>query len=365
MSDGGPTTFDGRANSVELMKVATDGPGDLSAITTLREAGYELRDVLAVVGKTEGNGCVNDFSRTLGSHAWRGVLGDEAITVMSGGTEGVLSPHVTLLIRTREQDASTGLLGAIAVTGAIAKPDLGRRAQVTAVADAVIQAMTDARLATENVHLVLVKCPLLTSDDVTDCVAAGRPPITVDTYESMARSRAASALGVALALGECEDADVQAALDDSRELWSSVASVSSGAELTGCHVVVLGTSSEGGRLRMCHAVMTDALDAAPISAMLKEVENAFGRVVQVFAKAEASPEGHIRGHRHTMLTDSDVHSTRHARAAVGGLIAGLVGDPAIYVSGGAENQGPPGGGPIAFVYEVPAVPRSSNVYSSK
>jgi cyanuric acid amidohydrolase len=54
-----------------------------------------------------------------------------------------------------------------------------------------------------------------------------------------------------------------------------------------------------------------------------------------------------------MLTDSDFQSTRHARAAVGGLLAGLFGDPCIYVSGGAENQGPPGGGPITVVYRVP------------
>ena len=46
-----------------------------------------------------------------------------------------------------------------------------------------------------------------------------------------------------------------------------------------------------------------------------------------------------------MLEDTDISSTRHARAAVGGLIAGLAGTGAVYVSGGAEHQGPPGGGP--------------------
>ena len=57
----------------------------------------------------------------------------------------------------------------------------------------------------------------------------------------------------------------------------------------------------------------------------------------------------VRGWRHTMLNDSDIHSTRHARAAVGGVIASVVGRTAIYVSGGAEHQGPPGGGPVAVV----------------
>ncbi len=53
-----------------------------------------------------------------------------------------------------------------------------------------------------------------------------------------------------------------------------------------------------------------------------------------------------------MNTDSDLHSTRHARAAVGGLVAGLVGDAAVYVSGGAEGQGPSGGGSLCLVYRV-------------
>jgi cyanuric acid amidohydrolase len=76
------------------------------------------------------------------------------------------------------------------------------------------------------------------------------------------------------------------------------------------------------------------------------------RIVNVFAKAEASPDGHVRGFRHTMLDDTDISSTRHARAAVGGLIAGLSGCGAIYVSGGAEHQGPPGGGPVAVIAAV-------------
>jgi cyanuric acid amidohydrolase len=50
-----------------------------------------------------------------------------------------------------------------------------------------------------------------------------------------------------------------------------------------------------------------------------------------------------------MLDDSDINATRHARAAVGGLIAGVAGTGAVYVSGGAEHQGPAGGGPVAVI----------------
>jgi cyanuric acid amidohydrolase len=57
--------------------------------------------------------------------------------------------------------------------------------------------------------------------------------------------------------------------------------------------------------------------------------------------------------RHTMLTDSALQSTRHARATVGGLLAGLVQDTAIYVSGGAAGQGAPGGGSLTVLYRLP------------
>ena len=104
-----------------------------------------------------------------------------------------------------------------------------------------------------------------------------------------------------------------------------------------------------------HAVMRDALDLAAAIEALKAVGvdplsgEGQDRLVNIFTKAEASPDGVIRGLRHTMLDDTDITSTRHARAAVGGLIAGLAGTGAVYVSGGAEHQGPAGGGPVAAI----------------
>ena len=55
-----------------------------------------------------------------------------------------------------------------------------------------------------------------------------------------------------------------------------------------------------------------------------------------------------------MLSDSDIHATRHARAAVGGVVAAAVGDCRVYVSGGAEHQGPVGGGPVCVISRVGA-----------
>lgn len=68
------------------------------------------------------------------------------------------------------------------------------------------------------------------------------------------------------------------------------------------------------------------MDAASVLHLLDQVKDYDGQVLQVFAKDEADPSGHVRGWRHTMNMDSDLHGTRHARAAVGGSIASLVSD---------------------------------------
>jgi hypothetical protein len=54
----------------------------------------------------------------------------------------------------------------------------------------------------------------------------------------------------------------------------------------------------------------------------------------------------------SLLNDSDINATRHARAAVGGVLASLTGYTELYVSGGAEHQGPAGGGPVAAIVRV-------------
>lgn len=337
-----------------LHRILCTDPGDTTGLRDAVKHGLDPARALAVVGKTEGNGCVNDFTRAMAAGAWQSALAAPIVTIMSGGTEGVLSPHVAVLAEV--DDNASYPTGALVVgadhTAPIAPAMLGRRDQAEAVATTVRRICRDRAIAPGDVHLVLVKCPLLTGD----VVAAHQPGslAATDTYESMAHSRAASALGVALALDEITDTDLDAALAGDRSIYSAIASTSAGVEVDRCEVVVLGHHPDArGPLRAAHVVMRDALDAASVQDALGEVRAAGGRLVHLFAKAEADPTGRVRGRRHTMLTDSDIHSTRHARAAVGGLLAGLTGEPAIYVSGGAEHQGPPGGGPVTIIWEFP------------
>jgi cyanuric acid amidohydrolase len=341
-------------NVAALHRVPVDHPADTGGLLGAIKDGLDPDRAVAVIGKTEGNGCVNDFTRGMAATAWQAALAAPVVTVMSGGTEGVLSPHVVVVAETDDDaDQPPGaLVVAAGRTAPVAPEELGRREQADAVAATVRRICRTHQLAPEDVHFALVKCPLLTSD-----VIAARPTgtlITADTYDSMAHSRGASALGVAHALGEISDAELDAGLAGDRRVFSSVASTSAGVEVDGCEIVLLGHSPRArGRLRAIHTVMVDAIDARSVQKALDTIASAGGRLVQLFAKAEADPAGRVRGRRHTMLTDSDVQATRHARAAVGGLLAGLTGEPAIYVSGGAEHQGPPGGGPVTLVWELP------------
>ena len=73
-------------------------PGDVSGVEALFDAGLPPGQVVAILGKTEGNGCVNDFTRAYAVQALQHMLArrggrPDVAMVMSGGTEGGLSPH--------------------------------------------------------------------------------------------------------------------------------------------------------------------------------------------------------------------------------------------------------------------------------
>jgi len=350
-------------------------PSDVTGVIGLIESGaVAAGDILAVLGKTEGNGCVNDFTRGFATASLKAALAEtlgcrpkdldgKVAFVMSGGTEGGLSPHFLLFAKAPDGVAAAGqkrLALGTAFTRAFAPEEIGRAAQVEATAAAVRAAMAEAGIADPaDVHYVQIKCPLLTRERIAEAEARGQTVATEDTYHSMGLSRGASALGVALALGEVAAVPPDAAIGADLSLWSSRASTSAGIELMRNEIMLAGMSDAwGGDLVIDHAVMKDGIDLPAAQGVLARLglpaggqldEGARGRFVALLAKAEPSRSGQIRGARHIMWDDSDINATRHARALVGGVLAGLIGDTRLFVSGGAEHQGPDGGGPVAII----------------
>src|SRR5260370_1772203 len=95
---------------VELRRVG----GGAGMAASIKAGAFGAAEVIAVIGKTEGNGGVNDFTRILADQAFRGVLkklgnrGEADIAripmVWSGGCDGLITPHATVFAR----NAKTG-----------------------------------------------------------------------------------------------------------------------------------------------------------------------------------------------------------------------------------------------------------------
>ena len=360
-----------------VYRIHTVAPDDVSGLEALLDKGEAKADsIVAVLGKTEGNGCVNDFTRGFCTQSYKLLLsrrtglsmeevGKKVAFVMSGGTEGVMTPHVSVFTRedVTQGTPRRGLAIGVSFTRDFLPEEQGTLAMVDEVARCVRLAVEDAGISSPaDVHFVQIKCPLLTSERIAEAEARGQRTVTTDTYKSMGYTRAASALGVAVALGEVPRGSLrQESVCGDWSLYSGVASTSAGVELLNCEIIVMGMADNVASTQSVgHSVMRDAIDMNAVLDAMRSAGLDFAalpdaaqkkRIVNVFAKAEADPQGCVRGRRNTMLTDSDINHTRHARAVVNGVIAALVDDPMVYVSGGAEHQGPAGGGPVAVIID--------------
>jgi cyanuric acid amidohydrolase len=361
--------------AVEVAKIEIKSVDDASGLEEcIRSGRMKADEVVAVVGKTEGNGGVNDFTRILSDRAFRGVLlklgsrSEDAVKripmVWSGGCDGIITPHATVFARndkTGPADKSRLVIG-IAMSPTIQPEDIGRPAMVEKVAEGVRAAMKDAGISDpKDVHYVQTKTPLLTIDTIQDAERRGHT-VFCDVHESMGVSNGTTGLGIAVALGEIsmpKAEDICRNLD----LYSSVASCSSGVELDCAQIVLFGNKAgAGGRYRIGHSVMKDALDIDGIYDSIRDAgldlperaraSDLGGKLVNCFMKCEADKRGTLRGRRQIMLDDSDVHHHRHSKAAVGGVAATAIGDPAVFVSVDAMHQGPHGGGPVIAIVDL-------------
>ena len=320
-------------DAIEVRKVPIHSVADASELAKLIDDGVMHADrVIAIIGKTEGNGGVNDYTRIIADRAFREVLVEKGAPaeqvkqipiVWSGGTDGVISPHATIFATVPPEDAvpdEPRLTVGFAMSEVLLPEDIGRVAMIEKVAAATKVAMERAGITDPaEVHYVQTKTPLLTVHTIRDAKSRGKTVWTEHTHESMDLSNGTTALGLAVALGEIEmptDADVM----HDRSLFSAVASCSSGVELDQAQVVVVGNApGVGGRYRIGHSVMKDALDADGIWAAIK-----VGRPRPPRATAHLRPRGPagerlpqvrgLAGRRRPRATQRDARRLRRALA---------------------------------------------------
>lgn len=360
-------------------RLATDAPADVSALARLLEAG-ELRagEILAVIGKTEGNGGVDDTTRERAVRALGellahrlgcdpGEIEDRIVLSLSGGSEGIVSPHLLVLAQRGEAlvtpRADKRLAIATGHTRAFKPWEIGYRPMIEETACVIRELMSELAIDDPaDVHLVQIK-GAIPSYDETQRVAAEAEDRSLRC--DMVGSRAASALGVALALGEAPDERINdRAVCHDWSLYSTRASVSAKPGLPRSEITLFANSHWwDGDLIIEHGVMRDIIDLDAIRGVLARLgleapgqlaPEQTARLVGIFAKSDADPSHHIRGRRHTMWTDADISDMRHSRCVVSALLAGVTGETAVYVSTRAEHHGPLGGGPVAIIARAAA-----------
>lgn len=337
----------------------------------VRDGLLDPDEVVAIVGKTEGSGGKHDQTRSDADRSLRRVLLDLGTRsaaevqripmVFSSGGVGLLEPNAVLFTRRPGLDVPGGaarLTIGTAQTPPIPECDLGRLAMVSSVTRSVQAAARAAGIDAAEASYVLAK----------SCLPAPppAPPHSrgddggYDDMETLLRTSGAAALGVGVAVGDVAMPTRDDEIATNHVLWSERASTSTGHEHPETQVVLFGNrAGAGGSLGIGRAVMEDALDVASLTRAIRDAGVAVPnthvpdeirrRVVAVFVKS-GTPGPTLRGGRQVQ-EDRNPHYIAQVKATVGGIFAAALGDPAIYISGAAVHQGPPGGGSVAVIVD--------------
>ncbi len=359
---------------VSAFKLLTSGPADVSGLERLfNEGKLDAKDVVCIIGKTEGNGGRNDFTRDLAMKAFEDLFSaklkisasdvtERMIFSLSGGCEGVVSPHIVVFAVSEEESqtklSQKRLSIATGFTREFKPEEIGRVVQVEETAQVIESLVKKLRVdSNRDVHFIQMKgaIPSYTYEQGEAARKAGKP-----MRSDMVYSRGASALGAAVALGEV---DLKSITDDTIchdwSKYSSTSSCSAKPGLERTEIMVMANSPYwDGDLTISSGILEDMLDVKSIHKVLAGLdlpvdvqltEKQRDRLVGIFAKSEADARGAIRGRRHTMLTDDDISDTRYSRCVLSSVIASVTGETALYVSTRAEHHGPLGGGVLAII----------------
>lgn len=336
---------------VELHRLPISSASDVGALATLIENAVPAHSIKALWCKTDGTGLLNDYSRGYAELALAQFLSkrlgcdvEEVRTriqiIVSGGAEGVVSPHLLVLADAN----SDGAIGPRGLVGGIERHTLrtdmaGSRDHATITADMVRRAAINAGLrSAAEAKLIMIKSP-----------ASAMSPASVRA------ARLAVAAGAGLATGHLAElpGDLLVEFDGPSNVFA-VARWDDPEQ----QVVVLGNAA-GARSPQIVAsgALRDPIDAAGVAQVLAQLGIGASpqasaidaaRIAGVIMKGDP-PAGAIRGWAHGMSGDPTLPGHRQGRAVYAALAATISGVTTIFASGGAEGHGPVDGGLIAVI----------------
>ncbi|WDF02219.1 ring-opening amidohydrolase [Shouchella hunanensis] len=330
-------------------------PGDVTALEALLDTNQvNAKEIKAIIAQTEGDG----YARGYATLAFQQLLSERLDIskeevfasipmMMIGKTGGLMTPHFTLFLKKESEQVGDGTKRfsfGVQSTRPLRKEEIGTLAQVDLVCEAVKAAIKEANIEQlEDVKCVEIKCPW---------------------GEGGSLSKAAAALGSAVALGEVDRSKLtEASVNRDHSLYSTKTSVSAGQEQVAARVIVMGNSvTSVSELKIGAGVMDDALDLVGLQQAFEDVGlKADGfltkaqqeKVIQVFVNAGADALPDIRGQRHTMHTDAlSMHAGILAKAVANAVVGSYVGETRILCSAGSEHQGPQGANLIAPIVRI-------------
>ncbi len=365
---------------VGVFRLPMAAPEDVSGLKTLLETQQiEAADIIGIIAQTEGTG----YARGYTSLCMQLVLAeylqmspqavfDRIPMMMIGLCGGLMSPHYTVFTRRAiEPVASTGapadkrLTVGAANTRILQPEEYGTLTQIKLVAEAVKAAVADAGISDlADIHCVEVKCPAMTPARLDDAAQRGVSVVSNNLGQASSLSKGASALGIALALGEVtEDQLSDDVINQERTLYTNFGSVSAGGEQSACRILVMGNSAQSvSQYRVGHGVMTDQLDTTGIYTALSTAGMAATppltpeqqqRITQMFVNCGADAVKAVRNRRHTIHSDFlSGYGGIVAKAVANAVVASVVGDPMVLASAGNEHQGAPGSNLVAAIVKA-------------
>lgn len=347
--------------SIIIETFDTTRPDDVSGLARVveRVGAVNIRRLVTFV-KVEGD--YDDGSRERARAALERLLrerklDDRTHVLTAVGCEGVATPFgYALLDVAGSADQSTRATGParLSVGCAASGPVHALKGNddeiIALVADTVRRAAADAGLQPAEVVMAFVKVP--------------QPPGSADPGERVRgrRARALAALGTGVALGEIQrEAIAPAAVTTDLRLYCSRVQAFGGPEVTRIEVIVLGNRTGVGGDLVVHAGLAhDLIDSASLKRMLLraglrlDAEGQLAdpdRIAAFFLKAGPSADGSVRGAR-TTIFGSSIAPEKHMRAAVSGLVGGLIGTTRAFTTGDPIHQGPEGGGVACAIVRV-------------